>query len=190
MTTTTSLLPLAAALFVATPPPHPGHSSYAEISCNAKQQQLQVSLGMLAIDFEKALSQRAGTRVNLDKTKGVEKLVESYLSERFVVTMADGTKPKPQFVGREDAGKNVWIYFTIPLALTKDKDSPKRGGAKKEGTMLAGIQLCDRVLMELNREQRNLVEVREGAWRRYLTYTEKVQQHLLRPPVKPKKGGA
>ena len=190
MTTTPLLLPLVAALLVATPPPHPGHTSYAEISCDAKQRQLQVSLGLLAIDFEKSLSLRAGKRVNLDTLKGVEGLIESYLADRFVVTMADGTKPRPRFVGREDAGKNVWIYFTIPLAPKKGPDAPKGRDAKKAGSMLAGVQLCDRVLMELNREQRNLVEVREGAWRRYLTYTDKAQRHFLRPPAKPKKDGA
>ena len=163
---------LAATLHWARPPAHPGHTSYAEISCDAKRRQLQVSLGMLAIDFEKTLSRRAGKRVNLDKTKGVEQLVESYLLDRFVVTLADGTKPRPRFAGREDAGKNVWIYFTIPLAQAKRAGAPKRSGARIQASMLTGIQLSNRVLMELNREQRNLVEVREGPWKRYMTYTE------------------
>ena len=185
-----ALLMLAGTLSSATPPAHPGHTSYAEISCDAKQQQLQVSLGMLAIDFEKTLSRRAGKRVNLDTTKGVEKLVESYLADRFVVTLADGTKPQPRFAGREDVGKNVWIYFTIPLAPKKSAEAPKRPTPQPKGSMLAGVQLRDRVLTELNREQRNTVEVREGAWRRYLTYTEKTPSQLLRPTPEPKVGGA
>jgi len=184
-----AFLSLAATLSSAGPPAHPGHTSYAEISCDAKQRQLQVSLGMLAIDFEKTLSRRAGKRVNLDTTKGVEKLIEGYLADRFIVTKADGSKPRPRFVGREDAGKNVWIHFTIPLARKKGADAPKRPGAKPQASILTGVQLNNQVLMELNLEQRNLVEVRDGTSRRYLTYTERNQRHLLRPSAKPKKDG-
>ena len=185
-----ALLWLTAALSPTPPLAHPGHTSYAEVSVDAKQRQLQVSLGMLAIDFEKTLSRRAGQRVNLDTTKGVEEMIERYLADRFVVTLADGTKPKPRFAGREDAGKNVWVYFTISLATKQTGERPPRPDAEAKGSLLAGVQLCDRVLMELNRGQRNVVEVREGAWRRYLTCTEKAPQHVLRPTVKPKKRGA
>ena len=185
-----ALLMLAGTLPSTTPPAHPGHASYAEISCDAKQQLLQVSLGMLAIDFEKTLSRRAGKRVNLDTTKGVEQLVESYLADRFVVTLADGTKPRPRFAGREDVGKNVWIYFTISLAPKTSEGSSRRPSSKPMGSMLAGVQLRDQVLTELNREQRNTVEVREGAWRRYLTYTEKTPSQLLRPTSKRKVRGS
>ena len=113
-----------------------------------------------------------------------------FLADRFVVTLADGTKPQPRFAGREDAGKNVWVYFTISLKTKQASEQPPRPDAQAKGSLLAGVQLCDRVLMELNRGQRNVVEVREGAWRRYLTCTEKAQQHVLRPTVEPKERGA
>lgn len=170
---------LAVGLLAATPAPHPGHSSYAEASCNSKRRELQVSLGMLAIDFEATLSRRTGKRVNLDTTKGIKKIIETYLADRFVVMLPDGTKPRPRFEGREDKGKNVWIYFAVPLATKQNKKRPAAPAAK--ASLLTGIRLRNRVLMEHNREQRNIVELREGQWRRFLTFTEKTQEQGLRP---------
>lgn len=187
-----SVLLLAAGLLAAVPAPHPGHTSYAEVSCDAKRQELQVSLGMLAIDFEKTLSLRAKKRVNLDKTKDVDKLIEAYLKDRFVVTLADGSKPKPKFVGHEDQRKNVWIHFTVPLVAKKAKppakgkaQRPAKGKAQK-GSLLQGVKLHNRVLMEINREQRNMVELREGTWRHFLTFTEKEPVQALREAAKQK----
>ena len=177
----------ACALVAAGPAPHPGHSSYAEVSHDNVRGELQVSLGMLAIDFEKTLSQRTGKRVNLDKTKGIDKIIETYLADRFAVTLADGSKPSPHFAGREDMGKNVWIYFTVPLA-PKQAKKPAQGEHDGAGPddLLTGVVLRNRVLMELNAEQRNLVELRDGKRRRMLTFTRKNQVQPLRSaePVK------
>lgn len=186
-----SVLLLAAGLLAAATAPHPGHTSYAEVSCDARRQELQVSLGMLAIDFEKTLSIRAKKRVNLDTTKDVDELIEAYLADRFVVALADGSRPKPSFVGHEGQRKNVWIHFTVPLAAKKAKrpakgkvQRPAKGEAQK-GSLLQGVKLHNRVLMEINREQRNMVELREGTWRHFLTFTEKEPVQALRDDEKP-----
>lgn len=180
-----SLLLLAAGALAAAP--HPGHTSYAEAVCNQDRQRLEVSLAMLGVDFEGTLSRRAGKRVNLDRTPGIRALVEQYLAERFVVTLPGGARPRPRFAGHEDEGKHVWIYFTVPLVAPKAASRPttRRTKNRPTGSLLRGVQLRNRVLMEYNAEQRNAVELREGHWRRVLEFTERKQEQTLRTRALP-----
>lgn len=176
-----------AALLAAVSPPHPGHSTYAEATYSATKRELQVSLGILAIDLEKTLSRRQGKRVYLDRTKGVAKLIEDYLAERFVITLPGGQKSRPHFVGRKDKGKNTWLQFTVslvpkpqaePSSKTDDKAKPQQ--PRKAIDPLDGVKLANRVLMELNRRQQNLVELRVGKQRTILTFTDKTAEQPLR----------
>ncbi|MFT7620572.1 MAG: hypothetical protein ACI97A_004229 [Planctomycetota bacterium] len=184
---------------------HPNHLSLAEVEYNAKTGELEVSLAVLAIDFEETLSRRAGKRINLDRTKGIKKIIEDYLAERFIITLPDGSKPRPYYAGREDKGKVVWIYFTMPLVPKKPKaSSPKKHSTvdspKKRATAspvkkhpqaplpkilttvspLIGTRLENRILMELNAGQYNRVILREGKWRRQLLFEKRNQNQVLR----------
>ena len=176
----------ACALATAPAPVHPYHLSTAEVECNAAKRRLEVSLAVLAIDFEETLSRRAGHRINLDRTEGVDAIIENYLADRFVVTLPDGTKPRPSYVGREDAKKIVWLYFTVPLVgkspgirpHAEREDSPQ--GRAPAASLLLGTRLRNRVLMEMNATQRNTVILHEGRWRRPMLFEQKTQEQVLR----------
>ena len=131
---------------------------------------------------------RGSTLLRLDEVAGTG----VGQNRRFVVTLADGSRPQPSFVGHEGQRKNVWIHFTVPLVAKKAKrpaegkaQRPANGKAQK-GSLLHGVKLHNRVLMEINREQRNMVELREGTWRHFLTFTEKDPVQALRESAKPK----
>ncbi|MCR9247506.1 MAG: hypothetical protein NXI31_20940 [bacterium] len=178
---------LAALLLPALPTTagHPFHNAYAEVDCHQKRQELQVAMAVLGVDLEATLTQRTGKRINLDRTKGIDEILEDYLADRFLVTLTDGTKPRPRYFGREDAGKTVWLYFTVPLAKAPTRSGSPTGSRQRSRSLLTGVQLENRVLMELYSCQRNTVELREGPWRRVLQFDERRRRQTLRPSKQP-----
>ena len=184
---------LAACMVSMASSPHPFHVSFAEVDCDRERGEIQVSLALFAVDFEETLSRRHGKRVNLDRTEGVPAMIEDYLADRFVVTLPGGSKPRPRLSGREDEGKTVWLYFTVSLSPGRTTSKPssrpisRPGRAKAKLSPLCGVQLKNRVLMELNTGQRNTVELRDGHWRHVLKFDPKTQEQVLRKRPMPKR---
>ena len=94
---------------------HPTHVSIAEAEFNEKTGHLEVALRVHPIDLEHALRKRTKTRVDLDKTPDVDKLILDYLQSVFVVKNSPEEQPyKLKWVGKEVTVKSAWLFFEIP----------------------------------------------------------------------------
>ncbi len=90
---------------------HPFHVSIAEADFNAKTGKLEVALRVHPADLERALEDRVGRAVDLDKTPDVDRLITAYLRAVLVI-QREGAKPlKLHWVGKEVGIKFAWLFF-------------------------------------------------------------------------------
>ena len=95
---------------------HPFHITIAEADYNKESGTLEVALRIYNPgDLEEALGLRAGERVNLETTEGVDDLIAEYLDETLIVEDASGEKAAIEWVGKEVTVKTAWLYFEVPL---------------------------------------------------------------------------
>lgn len=145
---TTSAAPLAAIMLAAclagAAAAHPFHVSVAECEWNADSGALEVSLRVAPEDLERALSRRAKSRVSLDTTDDVDALAADYLREAFTLAPPGADEPlELKWIGKEVTTKTAWLYFEI---------------AAPDG--VAGLELTNRALVEVEPTQINTVNIR------------------------------
>lgn len=135
-------------------PAHPRHTSIAEAQWNAKSGRLEIALQVHPVDLEQALRRISNRPVDLDKSTGVDRLLQAYLARSFVVKQADGKPAKLIWVGYEVDLKDAWLYFEVPL-----KNGPENA------TFGAAF------FFELLPDQANTINFRVGRLRKSLTFT-------------------
>jgi len=133
---------------------HKFHASLAEVEYDAAAGTVEVALRLFPDDLEAALGRRAGRRVRLDSTPGVERLTLDYVRETLVVTGADGKALPLAWVGMEADVDSVWVYVLA--------EAPAG---------LAGSRIRDGIFLELYGDQVNTVNVKEGERRTTLVLT-------------------
>lgn len=131
------LFPSAAALA------HTFHTSLTRIDYNAEEKTAEITIQVFAHDLENALENRAGKRVNLEKSPNAAKLILDYLSQRFVLKNSAGEVKKLNWVGKEQSADSVWLYVETGFP---------------EG--LTGATLENSLFFELANDQVNLVTSR------------------------------
>ncbi len=146
---------------------HPRHVSVAEAEWNAKTSRLEVALLVNPIDLEQALRGAAHRPVDLDKSTGIDRLLQDYLSRTFVVREADGTQPKLIWVGHEFDLKDAWLYFEVPLEAGPDNV-----------TYGAGL------FFELLPDQVNTINFRVGNAKQSLSFTVDQFEAVFRATTK------
>lgn len=132
---------------------HKFYASLARVEYNEESKTVEAAMRVFADDLELALTRRSGRKVYLDKTKDVGDLALAYLREKFELSGRDGRKVELKWVGMETQGDVAWLYFEAPLP---------------EG--LQGASLRDSVLIELFREQVNIVNLKYGGRRLDLVF--------------------
>ena len=142
---------------------HPNHVSLAEANWNAKTGQLEVALKLHPNDLERALRARFRRRVVLEKAADIDRLIQKYLAEVFVVTEKDGKLATIKWVGKEISVKAAWLYFELPLATGPD-----------------GATFSNRMFFELLTDQVNTINVRAGTQRKSLSLTHDRAKRKLR----------
>ena len=171
---------------------HPSHVTIAEAQFNAKTKSLEVALWVQPIDLENALRRRHNKPIDLDRTPKVDELIVEYLNEVFTVTLAGDqgemlkgasgnsgvaeveppvVQPRSagsprssqkhqnkvgslKWVGKEVSVKAAWLYFELPLP----------DGCE-------GVTLSNRIFLELEANQVNTLNLREGKQKATLHFT-------------------
>ena len=133
---------------------HPCHSSIAEAEWNAKTGRLEIAMQLNPVDLEQALRRLAERPIDLDKSAGVDRLMEKYLARAFLVREPDGKRAKLIWVGFEVDLKDAWLYFEVPL-----KNGPEN------------VTFGSAFFMELLPDQTNTINFRIGKLRKSLTFT-------------------
>ena len=129
---------------------HPFAISLAEFEFNREEKVVEVSLRVYPEQLEQALTLAAGKKISLERTEDIDSRIARYISERLSLgapsTDVKVAAPTPiKWIGKEASAKEVWIYFEIPL------DGP-----------LAGQQIRNSLLFEVNKEQVNIVNLKDG----------------------------
>ena len=133
---------------------HPRHSSIAEAEWNAKTGRLEIALQVNPVDLEQALRRLADRPIDLDKSAGIDRLIQKYLARSFFAREPDGKQAKLIWVGHEVDVKDAWLYFEVPL-----KKGPEN--------VTFGLAF----FLELLPDQANTINFRVGKLRKSLTFT-------------------
>ena len=159
---------------------HPGHFSAAEIDWNSKTGRFEIALRMRLADLDDAISLRHKQRVSLERSPQAEDLLREYLADTFSITFSGDDACRLHWVGVEHELHDVWVYFEAESLGSKERepadeatesttDSAARsanawdhfltGTALRSGTAKRAVTVKNRVLMEVQPEQTNVVRV-------------------------------
>lgn len=156
---TAVLFVLAASVCVAA---HPYHVSLAEVERNQKTGNLQVALCVWPADLEKAISRQSGEPVNLDEVEQLDRQLERFVREHFVVRDAEQNRMATiRWVGHELSLKQAWLYFEVKTSR------------------IAQLSLENRVFLAMNDEQLNQVNFVSGKHRSTFSFTAKTPRQRL-----------
>ncbi len=126
---------------------HPYHTTTTQVEHNRERATLEIALKAWPEDLERALTEAAGEKVRLELTADVDQHILDYLRGHFRIREDDALL-ELRWVGKEISVRAAWLYFEIPVPPS-----------------LAGLELEQRVFFELQTDQLNIVEVRDGTAR-------------------------
>ena len=106
---TFELKPLAASI-------HTFHTSLTRMDYNAKEKLAEISIQLFVHDLVPLLENKAKKRVDLEKTTDVDKFIQAYLADNFILKDKNGEVKKLVWVGKEVKVDTVFVYVEIPLA--------------------------------------------------------------------------
>ena len=141
---------------------HPFHATYTEVDWNAKDKMLEVALRVQPEDLDRVLSLRTKRKIDIEKTKGVDKLIQTYLAEVFLVEPKLKQPVAIRWIGKEVSSKEAWLYFEIP---------------RPQG--IEGLKLLNRIFLEILPDQVNTVRVRQGRQRVTLRFDRNSRKPVL-----------
>ena len=127
---------------------HPFHATYAEVDWNTKTMVLEVALRVQPEDLDRVLSLRTKRKINIEKTKGVDKLIQQYVAEVFLIEPKLKQPISIRWVGKEVSSKEAWLYFEVPRPAG-----------------IEGLKMLNRIFLEILPDQVNTVRFRHGKQR-------------------------
>lgn len=144
---------------------HPYHVSYAEIEWNAKTGNFEVALCVWPSDLEKAIAAQEKKSIDLDQVEDLDTLIEKYVKKRFVFSSTGTDKVKSsneiRWVGHEKDLKKAWLYFEVA------------GQGKNQ------FSIENQLFFELNEDQSNHVELKEGKTVSSLIFNSANRKHSV-----------
>jgi uncharacterized membrane protein len=124
---------------------HPYHVSQTELNYNQEEKAMEVSIRINSEDLEKALQKDCKCKIELMKTSEKmvnEQAINGYLSRHLLVSI-DGEPVTLSMLGYEIDSENTWSYFEV-----------------KEIPAIKKIEMNNKILYELHKEQVNLIQVK------------------------------
>jgi hypothetical protein len=110
---------------------------------------------------------RTKRKIDIEKTKDVDKLIQKYLAEVFLVEPKLKQPLAIRWVGKEVSSKEAWLYFEV---------------SRPQG--IEGLKLLNRIFLEIIPDEVNTVRFRHDKKR----VTLRFDRNSRRPvPVKLKK---
>ena len=94
---------------------HKYHTSFTRIDYNKETKSLEVSIKVFAHDLLPTLNKRLGTKVDLENTKNIDKILQDYLAEKFVFKTNTGEAIHFKWVGKELETEIIRFYIEIPF---------------------------------------------------------------------------
>lgn len=95
---------------------HPFYVSVIQVNHNAKEQTAEISIRIFTDDFEKALANFKGSKVDvLDKKqeKVNGEIINNYVASNLSLSI-NGKPTQPNFIGFEQQEESIWVYLEQP----------------------------------------------------------------------------
>ena len=143
---------------------HPVHATFSEARWNPKSKSIEVALRVRCVDLEKTLSRGRIKAIDLKKSSGVDSLIQTYLEKTFTLTLPDKKILKPKWSDKEIGLINTWLYFEFPLG---------------NGLSPGNCSISNTVFFNDFKEQKNVIEYREGTSRKILSFTSEQRTRSL-----------
>jgi hypothetical protein len=124
---------------------HPFYISMTEITHNAKEQTLEVSVRIFTDDLEAGIQKNCKCKVELLNSANKaasNKWVEDYINQHLKIKV-DGQPKQLEFAGFQQEKESVWNYFQV-----------KNVGAVKK------IEIDNTLLHEVHEEQINMLHIK------------------------------
>ncbi len=122
---------------------HRFHTTLTRIDYNAADKLYEISIQLFPHDLVPTLERRGGKKIDLEKTADVDKLIQDYLNENFVLTDKKGETKILKWIGKEVETDSVRVYVETPAT-----ENPE------------GVKLKNTLFFESFPEQSNLVVCR------------------------------
>lgn len=115
---------LLAALLPGLAAAHPYSTTRAELDYQAEKHRFEVALMVLPEDLVQMIEAArprapegaaAAERFRLDDSAACDAEIAGYLEKHVVLTLADGTRARLEWVGKELAFDATWLYFELVL---------------------------------------------------------------------------
>jgi hypothetical protein len=100
--------------------PHRYHTTLTRIDFNPEQKTFEISIQLFKHDLEPLLERKYKTRIDFEKTQGIDALILNYLNEEFVLTDKAGKTKHLKWVGREMDVDTIWIYLETDTTETPE----------------------------------------------------------------------
>lgn len=134
---------------------HPVHATFAEAQWNPKTQSIEVSLRLRGVDLESAISDQIKGKVDLEKSKNINQLIEGYLSKNFYVVLPSGKNVYASYSDKEIGITNTWIFFSFKI------------GEKQEPHL---CKIRNTIFFDDLDGQKNVIEYRVGDRKKILSF--------------------
>jgi hypothetical protein len=105
---------------------HPNHFSTAEVGWNEKTGKFEVALCVWPSDLEKALAEKTGNSIDLEKREGLDQLIAEYIASKFTILKVQAKSSEPDIqTGSESQNapsKNTSAAGTVAAPSVKNSD--------------------------------------------------------------------
>ncbi len=145
---------------------HPFHVSLAEAEFNAESGALEVALRVHPADLERALRNQEMRPVDLERSKGVDRMIVRYLQSHFQVRYQADERLAVTWVGKEISVKEAWLYFEMPL-----------------GQSAGTLQITQAFFFEQLEDQVNTINFKQGKRIESLSFTRDAATKTLELPL-------
>ena len=148
---------------------HRYHFTIAEVEWNPESKCFEVGLRIDSFELENVLSKIYRKKIDLEKTKGIDKIIHLYLQKRFLVKTPQGKPCSITWVGKEFLRGQLWLYFEVPV----------KGSI--EGLTLSNRILFEAATFEANTLHNpvNIMNVRYQQHKKSLYFTKDKAERIL-----------
>lgn len=126
------LTPLSAA--------HRYYTSLTLIDYKPEDKNIEITIKVFTHDLEKVLENVSKRRIDLEKTPGIDRIIQKYIEENFILKNKNGEKLQFRWVGKEFDADMTLVYVEAASAET-----------------IEGFQIQNTIFFESFARQTNLV---------------------------------
>ena len=147
------LLLVLTAAFAVSSPAHNYHTSLTRMDFNSEKKILEIEINLFNHDLEKVLGRANKTRIDLEKTNGIDRIILEYLEKNFVVKNKNAEILKLKWIGKELKVDQTTVFVEI-----------------EQIENLEGFTLLNTIFFESFSKQVNLIVLHSGENKAFLSF--------------------